>query len=259
LTTFSVGENVTTFTDSTAVQGSPFFYRVLATNLVGDAEVYPAPSVGFPHKSVDSAPSNTVTVSGLPGPNPPSELVATLRSGLRVALVWTDNSEDETAFMVERAVNGGAFSPLARVGRFSGTFRGSYTDRTVTPDNIYQYRVNAVNLAGVSAWSNTAAVEVRIPAAPSNLTAVATAGRLAARVTLGWTDNADNEAGFRIQRATDPAFTTDLVTRTVGADRIGFVAGSLPFGTSFYFRVQAYNLAGTSAWVEAVPFPVTTP
>jgi len=58
LTTFTVGPNVVTYIDNTAVPGTTYYYRVRADNLVGDTTVYPAPAVGFPQKTAESKWSN---------------------------------------------------------------------------------------------------------------------------------------------------------------------------------------------------------
>ncbi len=52
-----VGATVT-YTDPTAGSTTQY-YRVNATNIVGDTTVYAAPAVGFPNMTADSAPSNT--------------------------------------------------------------------------------------------------------------------------------------------------------------------------------------------------------
>jgi hypothetical protein len=93
------------------------------------------------------------------------------------------------------------------------------------------------------------------PVAPSNL-AVSVQG---SKASLTWTDNANNESGFRIQRATNSTFTAGLVTSTVGANITTFQTGNVARNTAFYFRVQAFNSADPSAWVNATPFPITTP
>ena len=46
-----------TFTDTTTVANTSYYYRVLASNVIGDTAVYAAPSIGFPVASVLSAPS----------------------------------------------------------------------------------------------------------------------------------------------------------------------------------------------------------
>lgn len=216
----------------------------------------------------------------------------------RVDLSWVDNSLNETAFIVERATTiSGPWTTIATlpsavlgvvpyvdsgVGPTTGT--RTYSDPIGNTNQVFFYRVIAVNTVGdtwdysdpafneippgggfptltlTSAYSNLGSwVPTAPPAAPSNLTATAATQGNNARVTLTWTDNADNESGFTIQRATDSTFTTGLVTSTVGANVTTFTTGNVPRNTAYYFRIWATNVAGASAMVEASPFPIITP
>jgi fibronectin type 3 domain-containing protein len=83
------------------------------------------------------------------------------------------------------------------------------------------------------------------PAAPTNLQATAASGT---QVNLTWTNNATNQTGFQIDRATDSGFTQNLVTQTAGASATSFVDGGLTPGTTYYYRVRATNAAGNSAY-----------
>ena len=58
LATFTMGPDVATYTDGTAGTNLTYYYRVIATNMVGDTTIYAAPAIGFPTKTVDSGPSN---------------------------------------------------------------------------------------------------------------------------------------------------------------------------------------------------------
>ncbi|RMG28706.1 MAG: T9SS C-terminal target domain-containing protein [Bacteroidetes bacterium] len=89
------------------------------------------------------------------GPTPPaapSGLSATANSSSQISLSWTDNSTDEDNFLIERSTGGGAFSQVATVGANVT----SYTDNGLTASTTYTYRVAASNVAGNSAYSNTA-------------------------------------------------------------------------------------------------------
>ena len=61
LTSFTVGQNVTTYIDTSALAGTTYFYRVQAINVVGDTFDYAGPA--FPTEVVYSAWSNTATTA----------------------------------------------------------------------------------------------------------------------------------------------------------------------------------------------------
>ncbi len=81
------------------------------------------------------------------------------------------------------------------------------------------------------------------PAAPSGLQALATAYD---RVQLNWVDNASNEAGFVVQRATNGGSYTDRAT--LASNVTAFLDTGLAGNTSYSYRVRAYNSAGASAY-----------
>jgi hypothetical protein len=96
--------------------------------------------------------------------------------------------------------------------------------------------------AGVSSPSNVASVTTpsalpTTPAAPGNLSATAVD---ATSVNLVWTDNANNEVGFQIERAS-AAGGPWAVVGTVGVNATGYTDGGLASGTTYYYRVSAYN------------------
>ncbi|RPJ32254.1 MAG: hypothetical protein EHM35_11630, partial [Planctomycetaceae bacterium] len=133
----SVGSDVTTYQDTAVVVGNTYDYRVAAVNANG--------------QSAFSNPAS-VTIVDLP-PDPPAApdgLEANFEDGPVVNLAWTDNSTDETGFVIERAENGGAFSPLASVGANITT----YADTAVFGGITYDYRVAAVNGVVQSDYSN---------------------------------------------------------------------------------------------------------
>jgi FtsP/CotA-like multicopper oxidase with cupredoxin domain len=206
-------------------------------------------------------------------PRPPSNLSAVSLNGNQgIQLTWTDASTTETGFVIQRAADAGfTNSPTTFT---VGANVKTYTDTTADKATQYFYRVLARNLvgdtvtpgfptlAGDSAWSNTASPGGATPAPTAPTGVTATAARVNNnfdRVTLTWTDTSTTETGFRIQQATDSGFTANVVTSTVGADIVRFRTLNLPLHTSYYFRVQSFNAAGASAWVNAAPLPVLTP
>jgi FtsP/CotA-like multicopper oxidase with cupredoxin domain len=217
-------------------------YRVVARNSIGYGGE-------FMSLSVESASASIAAIQA------PTGLAATLLVGPQVRLAWTDNARNETGFIIERADNGGPFVQIGTAPARNNTGSVAYVDATVVMGATYTYRVAAVNAAGPSAYSNAAGITVSVPADPSNAQATAVRQGSNERVTVTWTDNASNESGFEIQRATDAAFTSGLVTSAVGPNVTTFTTGNIP-RVAYYFRVRAVNALGPSAWVNATPFPV---
>jgi fibronectin type 3 domain-containing protein len=83
------------------------------------------------------------------------------------------------------------------------------------------------------------------PNAPSGLGAVPAS---ATSVNLTWMNNATNQTGFHLDRATDSGFTTNLITQTLPAtpDSYTDTASGLAPGGTYYYRIRAYNGAGDS-------------
>ncbi|MFC1739057.1 S8 family serine peptidase [Planctomycetota bacterium] len=89
---------------------------------------------------------------GVGAPSAPSNLNATAVSSSSIDLSWTDNSDDEFGFRIERRTGGAPFSEIAMVGPNINT----YPDTGLQPVTTYTYRVCAYNAAGTSAYSNEA-------------------------------------------------------------------------------------------------------
>jgi hypothetical protein len=60
---------VMSFTDNTAARRTSYYYRVVANNLVGYAQTYAAPVVGYPTLSADSVPANASAPITILSPN----------------------------------------------------------------------------------------------------------------------------------------------------------------------------------------------
>jgi hypothetical protein len=98
-----------------------------------------------------------VAADALPAAAPaaPSNLLATpVVPGRSVNLTWTDNSENELEFRVERSIDGTNFVPIATLPQSQGTGGAlSYTDTAPPPGVASFYRVRAFNYANLGAYS----------------------------------------------------------------------------------------------------------
>jgi fibronectin type 3 domain-containing protein len=243
------GTGTVKYTDTALIAGDSYSYRVAAINTGGKS--------GY---------SNTVTLNVPAPPAAPTNLSATLQTGPQALLTWTDNANNETGFVIERGVNGGAFTTLTTTGPRNGTGNVTYTDNNLTTGNTYSYRVAAINGAGMSSYSNTTTVNVVAPpstppTAPSSATVTATQVGKGnnARITLTWTASS-GATGYTIQVSTNNAFTSNVTTATAAANATSWSSGNLSRATAYYVRIQAFNGAGPSiTWTNATPFPITTP
>ncbi len=262
LTTFSVGPTIRTYQDSTVANNSSYWYRVFAVGeIVGDTA-----TPGFPTMSAD-APSNGLMVvvgtpPGLPtAPADPTNLTAALPTGPQVVLTWTDNATNETGFVVERCTGAGCtnFAQIAAPGPRTATGSVTYSDATVTAGTSYLYRVKAVNANGSSNYATLdPAVSVpTLPAAPTAFTVVNTPRNgSSTNANLSWSYGA-TPTNFTIQRATNATFTTGLNTSTAAASA-RTLTQAVNQNTTYYYRIRANTPAGSSAWTNALPFPIRT-
>ena len=106
----------------------------------------------------------------------------------------------------------------------------------------------------------------RAPSAPSGLTAQAISS---SQINIAWTDNSDNEQGFKIERRTGTSGSY-LWIDTAEPNVTSYSSMGLLANTAYYYRIRAYNNKGESAWSNEatattsassviLPDPVTTP
>jgi hypothetical protein len=94
------------------------------------------------------------------------------------------------------------------------------------------------------------------PSAPSALNATAVSS---SHIDLSWIDNSNYETGFRIERKSGAGGTYNLLD-TVGANVTTYPDMGLTAGTTYYYRVGAYNASGDSAYSnEANSTTITIP
>ncbi len=100
-----------------------------------------------------SIPANLVApLLGVPAA--PTNLIATAVSSSTINLNWADNSNTETAFVIERSDGGGAFNYKAKVYKDVT----AYSDTSIKRVMYYEYRVRAYGSTGYSDYSNVAGV-----------------------------------------------------------------------------------------------------
>ncbi|HEY4491896.1 MAG TPA: fibronectin type III domain-containing protein, partial [Acidobacteriota bacterium] len=81
------------------------------------------------------------------------------------------------------------------------------------------------------------------PNAPANLNAIAVSSQ---QIDLTWDDLSSNEEGFKIERSTDGAGFSQIAT--VAANTTSYSDSGLAAGSTYFYRVRAYNSGGNSPY-----------
>jgi hypothetical protein len=233
-----VAANQAIFSDSVAV-GATYVYRVRVCNNAGCS--------GW-------AQSNATPVPATAPPAPAPVAAAGYRCGLAscARVTWTvDNTFVET-FRLQRAVNTGsgygAWQELAPQSRTATSF----DDYGLTPGARYQYRVQACNGRGCSAYGASNAIVAPAPLPPS-APADLSAGAMGSTMYVAWGDVA-NETTYELQRrqydgAAWGAWSAPIIRTmnvTTQEDRVA------P-GTLYQYRIRACNDGGCSAYTYSAP------
>ena len=218
----TLGPNITMYDNIGLQPNTTYTYRVRAFKIGAD----------------HSTPSNEVTViTGIPAA--PTALTYTFVSTNEIRLSWADNANNESGFKIERQTGAGSFTEVGTVGANVTTFANT----GLANNTQYTYRVRAYNDAGESNPSNQITLRTGVPAAPTELSAVRASS---SQINLTWTDNANNETGFKIERRTGTGSFTEV--GTVGANVTSYSNTGLANNTQYTYRVRAYNDAGDSAY-----------
>ncbi len=231
--------STTTFNDTTAVNGTDYFYEVTAANAAGEG----------PSSSQSSAATPAIPVTV---PAAPTAVNATAGNA-QVTVSWTA-AVGATSYNIYRFTSQDA--PGVKIGSSAGT---TYLDSTATNGTTYSYAVTASNAAGESPASTpsagvTPAVPVSVPPRATGVNA--TAGN--AQVTVTWTASA-SATSYNIYRSTSQGSQGSKIG---SSPTTSYADATVVNGTTYYYEVTAANAAGESpastqsaAATPAIPLP----
>ncbi|MEW6619859.1 MAG: fibronectin type III domain-containing protein [bacterium] len=175
-------------------------------------------------------------------PAAPTNLQLEPVSKAAIKLSWSDNSNDEAGFKIERALLSKEYVEI----KILPPNTTSFTDERLTKDTFYSYRIRAYNKVGNSEYSNPAGIRTLdiVPSAPTKLTG---ASNISTAISLSWQDNSNNEAGFKIERRveTEPGYTTIAILEQ---NTTSYQDSGLTPNLTYYYRVRAYNRSGHSEY-----------
>ncbi|MDP0499896.1 MAG: S8 family serine peptidase [Verrucomicrobiota bacterium JB022] len=186
----------------------------------------------------NDTPNTTLTTAyiGAVAPLPASGLSVTSTTATTVSLAWTDHSDNETGFKIQRRGPGEEVFTTVATTNPDVT---AYTDEGLAAASSYTYRVVAttgLDAAPTNEVVATTGVVTVPPAAPSNF-AVAPVSPTSLR--LSWVDNATDEVGYRIERRT--AASSFSVLTTTGPSATTYLDLNLLPGIEYFYRITATN------------------
>ena len=220
--------------------GTPVFFRVTASNAVGES---PA-----------SAQTSATPAAPTTAPGMPTNLSATAGNA-RVGLSWTAVS-GATRYTVYYSTS--TISDLTAAGVNSVSVTGIGTTTTtvtnLTNDTLYYFRVTASNAVGESpASAQTSATPTAPPGAPTGLNAMAGNGQM----TVSWAQvSGATRYTVYYSTSTITSLTAAGVTAVPNLTATSRTITNLTNGTQYYVRVTASNAAGespASAQTSATP------
>jgi hypothetical protein len=175
---------------------------------------------------------------------------STTNAGMSGRTVFADSDNDGALDAFEKRATTDASGAYTLTGLTPRT----YNIRQVLPSGSTQTSPAgnapvAVTIAfgGASQTANFVATPVGSSSTPAAPTGLVAAVASSSQINLAWKDNATNETGYRIQRATNGAFTTGLTTINVGPNVKYYANVGLAAGTTYYYRVYAVNGSTLSA------------
>ena len=234
LGTIVLANNVTnaTYTDTSPTDGSIYRYAIAASS-AGGTSTNSTPAVAVPKPSPPATPPPSVFITSVFSISSYTTNGATITTNYQQDVSFTWNAvPGAVGYAIYRATSvGGPFTFLQSVSTTT------FFDGGLSTNQIYYYRVAALNAAGVSTY----ATDLINPkqAAPPSLTATATN----AQITLAWsaTPGATN---YTVKRGTSVANeTTTVVSGYAGTT---YTNTGLANGTTYYYVVTATGPGGAS-------------
>jgi PKD repeat protein len=146
----------------------------------------------------------------------------------------------------------GSADPDGSIVSYGWNFGDSVTASGVTANHSYSApgsyiaRLTVTDNQGASnSITTTIQVNADLPGAPSNLAASAVSR---SQINLSWSNNANSENGFKIERCAGATCTNFAQIASVGVNVTNFSNSGLKHNTAYRYRLRSYNVSGNSAY-----------
>jgi hypothetical protein len=196
-----------------------------------------------------SAPTSIPDVPILSNP-----LNNAINQSISLVLTWNASSGAST-YSLQVSTNSNFTTTIYNLTNLTST---SQLISGLSNNTMYFWRVNATNSLGTSQWSNpifSFTTIVAIPSPPALLTPADGVSNVSTSTTLRW-EASSTAASYKIEVSNSRIFTTTVFSKTDITSTSQLISG-LSNNTTYYWRVNAVNIAGTSPWSSPV-FSFTT-
>lgn len=185
-------------------------------------------------------------------PDPPTNFKIDSEDGTYINLSWTDNSNIELGFKIEKSLNQTTWDELGTTATDTVTFSATGINYT----EINYLRVLAYNNYGNSDSSNVIEFsENSSPVAPSNLTTACGSGMY--HIELNWQSNSSIEDGFKIEKSLNNTSWVEIAAVGNGVET--YSAYGIRQGQLNYFRIRAFNNSQNSTYTNTASSACTWP
>lgn len=233
-----VNSNVTSYNNTGLQGGTQYCYRVRAFNTAGNSG-YTNESCAATFPDTPSAPSNLVS--------------SVIQNPFSVMLGWTDNSSNESGFIIEKEIVTDTFLAIDTVSANVT----AYQDMNVAI-TTYRYRVKAFNASGSSSYSNV--TEIFVPVELTSFTAESEGGK----IYLRWqTATETNNKGFEVERRlsgsawSTTGFISGKGTTTEPTDYVFTDAPTAP--GKYIYRLKQIDYSGAFEYSKEVEAEFVVP
>jgi len=229
----TVGPDITTYVHTGRTQNTNYFYRVITT-----------------HPQQESIPSNVVlATTPYTAPSVPTSVSVANATASGFKVSWIAGGTNQAYFIIQVSTNGGVtWTDAGSAPNGQNTTVLNYLAEKTT----YRVRVAAYNPTS-TAYSTTVVNATTLAAVPASVSDLAITSASATTVNLRWTDTAQNETGYKVERSASGGAWTVLTT--LAANSTTYSSTGLTSTASYQYRVTTINSTVSSIASNIVGVP----
>ena len=228
----TVGQDVTTYTDTGLTFNTTYYYQVRGYNLSGESNTVNASTTT---QNTLAAPSLFTVTSGL-------------ETNTTIHLSWQDNSDNEDGFTINGFDLDNSMQSIGSVNLPAGTTSDTWGG--LVAYNNYAFEIRATNSSGVSDKDMVYGSTTNDLYDTPTITSASVISYN--QVNINWTDTNTNETSFELEYSSDAGSTYSAVPShsvlNTPQSSATYSHIGLTRDTTYQWRIRAVNPDGESEW-----------